>query len=35
MDGKKFDEITRGLASGLSRRQMIKGAAGGALAAIG
>ena len=34
MDGKKFDQITRSLASGLSRRQMIKGVAGGAIGAL-
>ena len=35
MDGNKFDQLTRSLASGLSRRQMIKGLAGGAAGALG
>jgi len=35
MDGNKFDQITKSLASGLSRRQMIKGAAGALGALVG
>ena len=33
MDGRKFDDYTKALATGVSRRQVIKGLAGGALGA--
>jgi hypothetical protein len=35
MDSKKFDELIARLASGASRRETVKGALGGALAAAG
>jgi hypothetical protein len=34
MDGNRFDEYTKALATGVSRRQVIKALAGGALAAV-
>ena len=34
MDAKKFDECTKALATGASRRQVIKGLAGGMLGAL-
>lgn len=34
MDGGRFDELTRGLASGMSRRKMLRGLAGAAAAGI-
>ena len=35
MDGTRFDELTRGLAGGTSRRRLLAGLAGGLAAALG
>ena len=34
MDGRRFDDLTRSVAGGLSRRGMLRGVAGGAVAGI-
>ncbi len=34
MDGQRFDELTKSLARGTSRRRMLKGLAGGAMAVL-
>lgn len=35
MDGSRFDDLTRGLAGGLSRRSLLRGLAGGLMSAAG